>query len=251
VLAATPKGPRRGAQPPTWRRPHTDQTATTSAGDQARPSPQNGPPHRETSDPERVSDLRLILAARSVHRRDPAAMTSVDSLCPTPWRLLPTASLAAAARSSAGDGCGTGNAPGYGSGCTRCCWTSSAATVVSTGRGPAWTRSACAPNGGLPDRAESDRPRQARLQIPSAGRAPRQPVGGRVVGGQHPRLDVAGANGGRGAGDQGPTGAGPSPANGSAGTGMWWSGRWRGWSATGGCRSATSDAPTSCWRSST
>jgi transposase len=65
---------------------------------------------------------------------------------------------------------------------------------------------------GLPDRPEPDRPRQARLQIPRARRAPRHPVGGRVVGGQHPRLDVAGANGGRGAGDQGPTGsAGSDP----------------------------------------
>src|SRR4029453_13522912 len=37
----------------TKRRPHPDQGATTSAGDQARFSPQNGPPARETHDLER------------------------------------------------------------------------------------------------------------------------------------------------------------------------------------------------------
>jgi transposase len=31
-----------------------------------------------------------------------------------------------------------------------------------------------------------------------------------------------------------------------ADTAMWWSGRWRGWWAIGGCRSASSGAPTSC-----
>jgi hypothetical protein len=44
VLKATLKGPRRGSQRPTKTRPHTGQGATTSAGDQARFSPQNGPP---------------------------------------------------------------------------------------------------------------------------------------------------------------------------------------------------------------
>jgi transposase len=34
-------------------------------------------------------------------------------------------------------------------------------------------------------------------------------------------------------------------------TGTWWSDRWRGWGATGGCRRATSGAPTSCSRSCT
>jgi transposase len=34
-------------------------------------------------------------------------------------------------------------------------------------RGPAWTRSACAPNGGRANRPEPDRPRQARVQIPT------------------------------------------------------------------------------------
>jgi hypothetical protein len=37
-----------------------------------------------------------------------------------------------------------------------------------------------------------------------------------------------------------------SPRLAWAATGTWWSGRWRGWWATGGCRSATSGAPTSC-----
>ena len=32
-----------------------------------------------------------------------------------------------------------------------------------------------------------------------------------------------------------------------AAIGTWWSGRWRGWSATGGCKSALSGGPTSCW----
>ena len=36
-----------------------------------------------------------------------------------------------------------------------------------------------------------------------------------------------------------------SPASGWAATATWWSGHWRGWWATGGCRSATSGAPTS------
>ena len=50
VLKATVKGPQRGSQRPTNSRPHTDHRATTSAGDQARFSPQNGPPRRETGD---------------------------------------------------------------------------------------------------------------------------------------------------------------------------------------------------------
>ena len=41
--------------------------------------------------------------------------------------------------------------------------------------------------------------------------------------------------------------AASSPASGWAAIASWWSGRWRGWWATGGCRSATSAAPTSCW----
>jgi transposase len=39
---------------------------------------------------------------------------------------------------------------------------------------------------GRADRPEPDRPRQARLQVPPAGRPPRRPAGGRAVGGQHP-----------------------------------------------------------------
>jgi hypothetical protein len=42
-----------------------------------------------------------------------------------------------------------------------------------------------------------------------------------------------------------------SPISGWAATGTWWSGRWRGWWATGGCKSATSAAPTSCLGSCT
>jgi hypothetical protein len=116
-----------------------------------------------------------------------------------------------------------------------------------------------------------------------------RPAGGRPVGGQRPRLAAAGTHGGRRAGDQGPAWAARPTAQASrqaalrqglrlpalpAGTaptwdhaqdrparhrvqpaawptGMWWSGRWPGWSATGGCRSAMSDALTSCWGSCT
>jgi hypothetical protein len=45
----------------------------------------------------------------------------------------------AAARSPAGGGCATGSVPASGSGCTTCCWTSSAAKASSTGPAPAWT----------------------------------------------------------------------------------------------------------------
>jgi hypothetical protein len=44
VLAATLKGPQRGSQRPTSLRPHSDHRAPTSAGDQARFSPQTGLP---------------------------------------------------------------------------------------------------------------------------------------------------------------------------------------------------------------
>jgi hypothetical protein len=57
-----------------------------------------------------------------------------------PWRLLPTRQLGCGSRSPAGGACVTGNAPASGSGCTSCCSTSSAATVASTGPGPASTR---------------------------------------------------------------------------------------------------------------
>jgi transposase len=120
-----------------------------------------------------------------------------------PWRLLPPASSAAAAPSPAGGGCGTGNAPTSGGGCIDCCLTNSAATVGSTGRGPVSTRLACAPSGGLPDRPEPDRPRQAREQVSPAGRPPRHPAGGVPVGGQHARLAAAGGRGGCGRAGQG------------------------------------------------
>jgi Putative transposase of IS4/5 family (DUF4096) len=121
-----------------------------------------------------------------------------------PWRLLPPpVSLAAVARSPAGGGCATGSAPACGSSCTTNCWTSSAARASSTGRGPVWIRSACAPNGGRADRPEPDRPRQARVHIPPAGRPQRHPPGRRAVGGQLPRLGAAGGHGGCRAGDQG------------------------------------------------
>ena len=72
---------------------------------------------------------------------DRAALTGIVYQLRTgiPWRLLPTRQLACGSPSPAGGGCATGNAPGYGSGYTTCCWTSSAAMASSTGRGPAWT----------------------------------------------------------------------------------------------------------------
>src|SRR5829696_3549752 len=91
---------------------------------------------------------------------------------------------------------------------------------------------------GLPDRAEPDRPRQARVQVPPAGRPRRDPLGGMTVSGQHARLGAAGGHG--------PDRPAWRPASGSAATGTWWSGRWRGWLATGGWRCATSGASTSC-----
>jgi Transposase DDE domain len=45
---------------------------------------------------------------------------------------------------------------------------------------------------------------------------------------------------------RGSLGVASSPVSGWAATGRWRSGRWPGWWATGGCRSATSGAPTSC-----
>jgi hypothetical protein len=49
----------------------------------------------------------------------------------------------------------------------------------------------------------------------------------------------------------GSPGAASSQATSWTVIGAWWSGRWPGWSATGGCRSATSGAPISCLSSST
>jgi hypothetical protein len=84
---------------------------------------------------------------------------------------------------------------------------SSAATARSTGPAPAWTRSACAPNGGRTDRPEPDRPRQARIQVPLAGRSSWRSVGGRAVSDQHPRLGAAGDRCRCGPGDQRTSGA--------------------------------------------
>jgi hypothetical protein len=50
VLEATLKGPQRSSQRPTNPRPHTDQGATASAGDQHRFSARNGPPDRGNRD---------------------------------------------------------------------------------------------------------------------------------------------------------------------------------------------------------
>jgi hypothetical protein len=148
------------------------------------------PPRRYGGRP-RIND-RAALAAIVYQRRTAS-----------PGGCCPPSSWAVAARSPAGGGCATGSAPGCGSASTTNCWTSSAGRASSTGRGPAWTRSACAPNGGRANRPEPDRPRQARLQVPPADRPLRHSPGGGAVGGQHPRLGAAGADGGRRAGGQG------------------------------------------------
>jgi transposase len=57
---------------------------------------------------------------------------------------------------------------------------------------------------GLPDRPEPDRPRQARLQGPPAGRPWRHPTGRRLVGRQYPRLPAGGTDGRRRARGHGP-----------------------------------------------
>jgi hypothetical protein len=63
-----------------------------------------------------------------------------------PWRLLPAGELGSPAtcwrRLRDWQRAGSGGV------CTTCCSISSAATASSTGPEPAWTRSACAPNGG-------------------------------------------------------------------------------------------------------
>jgi transposase len=53
---------------------------------------------------------------------------------------------------------------------------------------------------------------QARIQVPPAGRRHRPPAGGRVVGGQHPRLAALGAAGGRRPGGHRPAGLAGSAA---------------------------------------
>jgi hypothetical protein len=133
----------------------------------------------------------------------PWSASSISCAPAFPGGCCPPVSLAAVARLPAGGGCATGSAPASGSSCTTNCWTSSAGRASSTGRGPVWIRSACAPKGGRPDRPESDRPRQDRVQIPPAGRPQRHPLGRRAVGGQHPRLGAAGTHCGCRAGDQG------------------------------------------------
>jgi transposase len=65
---------------------------------------------------------------------------------------------------------------------------------------------------GGPRWRESGRPSQARLQVPPADRRHRDPVGGRVVGGQHPRFAAAGAAGRRRPGDPRAAGSAGSAA---------------------------------------
>ena len=104
----------------------------------------------------------------------PASSTSCAPV--SPGGCCPPGSWVVVARSPAGGDFATGSGRACGSNSTTNCWTSSAAKASSTGRGPAWIRSACAPSGGLPDRPEPDRPRQARVQVPPAGRPQRHPL---------------------------------------------------------------------------
>ena len=144
----------------------------------------------------------VAVPASMIARRWPASSTSCAPGCP--GGCCRPGSSAAAARSPAGGGGATGNAPASGNGCTTCCWTSSAAKASSTGRGRAWTRRACAPNGGRADRPEPDRPRQARVEVPPAGRPPWPSLGRLPVSRQHPRLTATGAAGRRRPAGQGP-----------------------------------------------
>jgi hypothetical protein len=67
----------------------------------------------------------------------------------------------------------------------------------STGRGRLWTRRRCRPPGGRKDRPEPDGQEQTGLQAPPPSRPKRHPAGREAVGGQRPRLEDAGAGGGR------------------------------------------------------
>jgi transposase len=79
-----------------------------------------------------------------------------------PWRLLPTRQLGCGSPATYWRRLRDWQRAGVWRRLHTGCWTSSAARAGSTGPGRAWTRSACAPSGGLPDRPEPDRPRQAR-----------------------------------------------------------------------------------------
>jgi transposase len=57
-----------------------------------------------------------------------------------PWRLLPTGQLGCGSPITCWRRLRDWQRAGSGSGCITWCWTSSAATVASTGRGRAWTR---------------------------------------------------------------------------------------------------------------
>jgi hypothetical protein len=118
--------------------------------------------------PATAADLGLMTAPAW-----PVSSTSCAPVFPGGCRL--PASWAAAARSPAGGVCATGSAPASGSSCTTPWSTNSAATASSTGPALVLTRSAFAPSAGLPNWPEPDRPRQARLQGPPAGRPPGPP----------------------------------------------------------------------------
>src|SRR5215218_8560223 len=100
-------------------------------------------------------------------------------------------SSAAAAAQPAGDGSATGGRPASGRSCTRGCWTGWATRRPSTGAAPASTARASGPKGGRGDRAEPDRPRQARLQVPPRRRQEGYPPRRLPLGGQRPRRDPA------------------------------------------------------------
>jgi hypothetical protein len=162
-------------------------------------------------DPAAAPDTHPATAGGAVPMTVPPwPASSTSCAAGSPGGCCRPGSWVVAARSAAGGGCATGSAPGCG-GSTRCCWTSSAGRVGSTGRRPAWLRSACAPSGGGLTEGEPDRPRQARVQGPPAGRPSRHSPGRRPAGGQHRRPGAAGSARGRG-----PSGQGSARSAGSA-----------------------------------
>ena len=117
----------------------------------------------------------------------PPAPASSSSCAPAARDGCCLSSWAAAAGRRVGASCATGRRPGSGNACTSDCSTGWARRPPSTGRGPAWTASACWPRAGRADRAEPRRPRQrpegARHQVPPGrgrqGNSPCRPPLGR------------------------------------------------------------------------
>jgi transposase len=103
-----------------------------------------GPDHHRYARPRAALAGNRAAAATAttpLRRPTPVSMivprwpgSSTSCALASPGGCCRSASLAAAARSPAGGGCGTGNAPGCGSSSTTCCWASSAVSASWTGR---------------------------------------------------------------------------------------------------------------------